>query len=353
MTQAAQLAQYGSNNVGLSFKNRIINGDMTFNQRGLSNTSNGYALDRWVVTAITGSKMTVAQSSDAPTGFSNSMLITSSAATTIGSGDYYDIGQRIEGFNTSDLMFGTANAQTVSISFWAKSSLTGTFGGSLMNSSQNRSYPFTFTINSANTWEYETITIRGDTGGAWIGATNGIGMQVLFGLGVGTTYQATAGSWVTGYFYPTGAVNLLATNAATLQITGCQLEKGSVATSFDYLPITTKLLLCQRYFYKVTGNTGNNYMAIGSGVQTGTTGTDAICPLPVTMRAVPTTAFTGDIYCYDGVTAPTVSSVSAVYGGFGNIYLGITHTGGSVAGRGVAFYTRNNTASSFSFSAEL
>jgi len=129
------------------FKNRIINGAMT-----------------------------IQQSSDAPTGFSNSLLITSSAATTIGSTDYYDIGQRIEGFNTYDLMFGTANAKTITISFWVKSSLTGTFGASLQNSAQNRSYPFTFTISTASTWTQISTTIAGDTSGTWVGATAGIGM---------------------------------------------------------------------------------------------------------------------------------------------------------------------------------
>jgi hypothetical protein len=229
-------------------KNRIINGAMAINQRGSSTTSNGYALDRWKITAITGSKMTVQQSSDAPTGFSNSMLITSSAATTIASGDYYDIGQLIEGFNTSDLGFGTANAKTVTVSFWAKSSLTGNFGGSLQNQASNRSYPFTYTISAANTWEYKTATIAGDTTGTWIGATNGTGMGLLFGLGIGSTYQATANTWAGGYFFPTSAVNLLATNAATLQITGVQLEVGSSATGYEYRLYNQEFSACQRYY---------------------------------------------------------------------------------------------------------
>jgi len=230
------------------FKNRIINGAMTINQRGSSITSNGYSLDRYLITAVSGSKMTVQQSSDAPTGFSNSLLITSSAATTIGSTDYYDIGQRIEGFNTYDLMFGTANAKTITISFWVKSSLTGTFGASLQNSAQNRSYPFTFTISTASTWTQISTTIAGDTSGTWVGATSGIGMQLLFNLGTGSSTLGTAGAWTAGYIFPTGEVNILATNGATLQITGVQLEKGSTATSFDYRPYGTELQLCQRYF---------------------------------------------------------------------------------------------------------
>jgi hypothetical protein len=340
------------------FKNRIINGDMTFNQRGASNTSNGYALDRWVISAITGSKMTVAQSSDAPTGFSNSMLITSSAATTIGSSDYYDIGQRIEGFNTSDLMFGTANAQTVTVSFWAKSSLTGTFGGSLQNQASNRSYPFTFTINSANTWEYETITITGDTSGTWIGATNGTGMQLLFGLGIGTTYRGTANTWQGGYIFPTGAVNLLATNAATLQITGCQLEKGSAATSFDYLSYTTELQLCQRYYAKLGANPaaiGNpGYQAHGAGCNQATnTSQNLYLGFPQFMRTSPSIGYSGNI----GITANgsyvTLSSISGAYTGVNSSLLQTTTPAVGSAGDGATLISNGDTSAFISLTAEL
>jgi hypothetical protein len=261
---------------------------MVINQRGSSTTSNGYALDRWKIVAIAGSKMTVQQSTDAPTGFSNSMLITSSAATTIGTSDYYDIGQLIEGFNSADLGFGTANAKTVTVSFWAKSSLTGTFGASLQNSAQNRAYPFTYTISSANTWEYKTATIAGDTTGTWIGATNETGMQLLFGLGMGSNYQATAGAWFGGYRFPTGAVNLLATNAATLQITGVQLEVGSSATSFEYRPYGTELNLCQRYYYLHSSYATNNASSMISLISLySSTDARGIVSFPVTMRTSP------------------------------------------------------------------
>ena len=266
------------------FKNRIINGAMTINQRGSSITSNGYSLDRYLITAVSGSKMTVQQSSDAPTGFSNSLLITSSAATTIGSTDYYDIGQRIEGFNTYDLMFGTANAKTITISFWVKSSLTGTFGASLQNSAQNRSYPFTFTISTASTWTQISTTIAGDTSGTWVGATAGTGMQLLFNLGTGSSTLGTAGAWTAGYIFPTGEVNILATNGATLQITGLQLEKGSTATSFDYRPYGTELQLCQRYYFRaVTGDS----QAISMGGYFTSSDMRTVTYFPVPMRIAP------------------------------------------------------------------
>jgi len=234
-------------------RNRIINGAMLINQRGASDTSAGYALDRWYAYTIAGSKMTIQQASASnPAGFPQAMLVTSSTALSVASNTYYYVGQYIEGFNTSDLAFGTASAKTVTLSFWVRSSLTGTFGGSIQNSAENRSYPFTYTIVAADTWEQKFVTIPGDTSGTWVGATNGIGMRVGFGLAHGSDYQATANAWTTGYKFPTGAVNLLATNGATLYLTGVQLEAGSTATPFEYRHYTTELALCQRYYQLFT-----------------------------------------------------------------------------------------------------
>ena len=246
-----------SNDFGL--KNRIINGAMVIDQRNAgasySAVDSTYGLDRWKLasydvtlsSAQTG-KYTVIQSSTAPTGFPTSMLITSSAATTINAGSIYWIGQMIEGFNTANLGFGAAGASTVTVSFWVRSSLTGTFGGAIANSAHNRSYPFSYTINSANTFEYKTVTITGDTSGTWL-TTNGIGIRIFFNLGSGTTYQGTANAWSGSQLTSvTGTTSLLATNAATLYIAGVQLEKGSTATNFDYRPYGTELALCQRYF---------------------------------------------------------------------------------------------------------
>jgi hypothetical protein len=161
----------------------------------------------------------------------------------------------VEGFNFADMAWGTASAKTVTLSFWVYSSLTGTFGGVLNNSAGNRSYPFTYTISTANTWEQKTITVAGDTSGTWIGATNGIGLMVRFGLGVGTTYSGTAGSWSgSTFFSATGATSVVGTSGATFYITGVQLEKGSTATSFDYRSYGTELALCQRYFYVRSSN---------------------------------------------------------------------------------------------------
>jgi len=247
------------------FKNRIINGAMVIDQRNagasVSAVDGAFQLDRFKTvsydgtSAVTG-KFTVQQNAAAvtpPAGFVNYLGVTSSAVTSLAAGAEYTIGQNIEGFNTADLNWGTANAATVTLSFWVRSSLTGTFGGSLRNTNATRAYPFSFTISTANTWEYKTITIAGDTSGTW-STTNGIGVRLVFGLGVGSSGSGTAGAWVGSNINSvTGATSVVGTNGATFYITGVQLEKGSTATSFDYRPYGTEFSLCQRYYQVLSG----------------------------------------------------------------------------------------------------
>jgi len=236
------------------FKNRLINSAMVIDQRnaGASGTAAGYTIDRWQFSSNLSTKGTWQQNAGSvtpPTGFSNYLGFTSNSAYSIGSGDYFAFNQNIEGFNFFDLAWGTANASAITLSFRVYSSLTGTFGGSLRNSAANRSYPFTYTISSANTWTTISITIAGDTSGTWVGATNGIGVSVFLGFGVGSSFSGTSGSWAgANYLSATGATSVVGTNGATFYITGVQLEKGSTATSFDYRPYGTELQLCQRYF---------------------------------------------------------------------------------------------------------
>jgi hypothetical protein len=236
-----------------SFKNRIINGGMDIDQRNagasITPTDGLFSVDRWKNGLTAASKYSTQQSSIAPTGFSFSLLATSLSSYSVVSSDEFEIFQNIEGFNSADLGWGTANAKAITLSFWARSSLTGTFGGALSNATGNRAYPFTYTINSANTWEYETITIPGDTTGTWAGATNGTGIQVFFSYGAGSSKLGTPGAWAASNAKgATGQVNLVATSGATLAITGVQFEVGTVATSFDFRSIGTELALCQRYF---------------------------------------------------------------------------------------------------------
>jgi hypothetical protein len=209
-----------------------------------------YATDRFRLSGVPSSGVfTGQQVTDAPTGFNNSLRVTvTTADASLAAGDFYYAVQPIEGFNIADLGFGSASAQAVTISFWAKSSLTGTFGGGLVNQAVNRSYPFSYTINAANTWEYKTVTIPGDTTGTWL-TTNEIGMRVYFGLGVGSDFTGTANQWNAAFDASvSGAVNVMGTLSATWQVTGVQLEAGSTATPFERRPYGTELALCQRYF---------------------------------------------------------------------------------------------------------
>jgi hypothetical protein len=239
-------------------RNRIINGDMRIDQRNAGasytqSTSNTYGLDRWLTRADQASKYSVQRNAGSvtpPAGFTNYLGVTVLAATTIGSSDVFDLGQAIEGLNVADLAWGSANAVPVTLSFWVRSSLTGTFGGSIRNSAVNRSYAFSYSISAANTWEYKTITISGDTTGTWLTDT-GCGIDLKFSLGAGSSRIGTAGSWsASNLLGATGQVNLVATNGATFYITGVQLEAGSVATPFERRQYGQELALCQRYYVK-------------------------------------------------------------------------------------------------------
>ena len=251
------------------FKNRIINGGMAIDQRNagasVTPTDGQYLVDRWLAGASAASKFTAQQNAGAvtpTTGYINYLGATSSSAYTVGTGEGFTLIQKIEGLNVSDLAWGTASAATVTLSFWVRSSLTGTFGGSLRNSAANRSYPFSYTISVANTWTTISITIAGDTTGTWL-TTNGTGISLCISLGSGSTVSSTAGAWAAGnYFSATGATSVVGTSGATFYITGVQLEKGSVATSFDYRPYGTELALCQRYFESGNSTATNAYLYI-------------------------------------------------------------------------------------------
>jgi hypothetical protein len=243
------------------------------------------------------SKFTVAQSSTAPTGFVNSLLVTSSSAYTVGASEAFGLQQVIEGYNIADLMWGTANAKTVTLSFWVYSSLTGTFGGALQNYASDRSYPFSYTVSSANTWTQASITIAGDTTGTWT-TTNSGGIALIFSMGTGSTKSGTAGVWGSTYYTSvTGATSVVGTNGATFYLTGVQLEKGSTATSFDYRPYGTELYLCQRYFEKsynldvVAGTATYSGFEMNAGVSDGSS--NAICSIryKAPKRIAPTMAF--------------------------------------------------------------
>jgi hypothetical protein len=249
MSNAVSIAQSGANNV--TMRNRIINGGMVINQRATSVTDAGFITDRWQYTPSLASKATISQDTSVyPTGFNASLKVLSSSAYTVGASELFIVRQAIEGFNVADLGWGFAGAQPVTISFWVRSSLTGTFGGAVENLGIDRCYVFSYSIPAANTWTQITITIAGDTTGTW-NTTNAVGIRVSFSLGTGSSYSGSAGSWgSTRYFSATGAVSVVGTNAATWYITGVQLEKGTTATPFEQRLYGTELALCQRYYSK-------------------------------------------------------------------------------------------------------
>lgn len=304
MSNARELAELsGSYGTGgfVGMKNRIINGAMMIDQRNAGASvspvaaAGAYLVDRWSVYSNNGSLLSAQRNQGSvtpPAGFTNYLGLTSLGANPQSGTTEVVLHQPIEGFNIADFGWGTANASTVTLSFWVRSSLTGTFSGNIRNfGSWNRSYVFTYTINSANTWEYKTITIAGDTTGTWNGASNSGSLDVGFDLGAGSGYRtSTIGSWTAGSFDgATGSVSVVGTNGATFYITGVQLEKGSTATSFDYRPYGTELALCQRYCFKMTPS--SNYAPYAMGHAFNTAQFRTILKHPQTMRASPTITF--------------------------------------------------------------
>jgi hypothetical protein len=319
-------------------RNRIINGDMRIDQRnsGASVTVNGtgsyFGTDRFFATGqATDGVFTVARSTTAPAGYTNSLLATvTTADASIGASQIYVLGQRIEGLNIADLGWGATGAATVTLSFWVRSSLTGTFGGSITNET-GYSYPFSYTINSANTFEQKSITIAGPTAGTWL-ATSGTGISVIFSLGSGSTYSGTANAWSANLYYgATGQTQVISTNGATFYITGVQLEPGSVATPFERRSYGQELALCQRYYFKDADNSVNIFQCKTDNATT----YNSTIRFPVTMRATPTcTATSGGESLFTSARTVVSQSVDAVR---------ISATTGASAGTG--YYQTGITAS--------
>ena len=256
----AETAQDARDFISAGRKNLIINGDMRVDQRygGTSNViSNGnYSLDRWQIYENTGASSTIQRSTTAPPGFENSLLWTTTSGTgSLGSTDYSMVSTNIEGYIISPLAWGTSSAKTSTLSFWVRSSLTGTFGGSFRNDAANRSYVFSYTINSTNTWEYKTIVIPGCPDGTWV-TGSGKGIQLFFSMGNGSTYRGNStGLWASANYHGlTGETPVVGTTNATWYITGVQLEVGKNATDFEHRSYGEELALCQRYYWKTSAN---------------------------------------------------------------------------------------------------
>lgn len=315
-------------------RNRIINGKMDISQRGTSFAAiatGSYTLDRWSYNGVAGtSVVTISQQSDVPSSneFQNSLrLAVTTADTSIAAGENTTITQVIEGYNARDLI-----GKTFTLSFWVRSSKTGTHCIAFRNSGTDRSYVAEYTVNAANTWETKSITVSGGliTAGTW-NWTNGAGLYMTFALAAGTTFQTTAGAWQTGNFVATSnQVNCLDSNTNIFALTGVQLEVGGVATPFEHRPIGVELALCQRYFERVKYT--NFYLP-------STTATAMYVPIvyKVTKRAVPSSislpASTNQGYNNSGgqVTPTTWTTIGASEDGF-SIHVGNSSLGGFVNG---------------------
>jgi len=344
------------------FKNRIINGAMVIDQRNagasvtITNTAAvTYIVDRWAAYGSQASKISAQQNAGGvtpPAGYKNYYGITSLSAYSIGASDVFTIAQYVEGLNCVDLAWGTASAAPVTLSFWVRSSLTGTFGGVVQNSGSSRSYTFSYTINSANTWEQKSITIAGETTGTWLTNT-GIGIVLIFGLAVGSTYQGAAGSWgTTNYQSVTGQTSIVGTNGATFYITGVQLEKGSTATSFDYRPYGTELALCQRYC-QVYG--GSSTPICNSGFH-GSNDGYGVLSFPVSMRSAVTgisaTASGWSMAAAAG-TDSTGGSLSFLSGSTSAVWLYYSGGASGTATAGSSGQIRPTTVGTLTISTEL
>ena len=296
------------------FRNLIINGDMSIDQRnsGASQTiasANTYYIDRFLAREVTDGALTIDQDTTSPDDFTHSMKITTTTAdSSLSSTQRAYVVQKIEGYNISKLAFGTSSAKSITISFYVRSSLTGTFSGSILNEGENRSYVFEYTINSADTWERKTITIAGDTSGTW-DTDNTVGISIYFSMGMGSTYSGSAGAWSGNQlFASTGSTNLIGTLNATWYITGLQLEVGTSASDFEFVPFDVNLQRCQRYFFTYIGTEQEWVYKENNNAN----GSWAWLVIPHIMRTVPTITFdsgwTGGTV--EGLTG-TISSLSA------------------------------------------
>jgi len=364
-TTSSAVALHASSLNGGQFggrRNIIINGRMDLDQRNGGSevvpASDAYTLDRFRYNASQASKLKVQQNAQAdtpPEGFSNYLGVTVNATHTVASTDNFFLTYFVEGFDSAHLDFGKSTAKTVTLSFYVRSTLTGTFSGSIVNSAENRAYPYTYTISSADTWERKTITIAGDTSGTWIGATNGKGLMLTFSLGMGSNFTGTAGQWNGAQDFGAAGdiVKLVENSSAEWKMTGLQLEVGSQATPFEHRSFGEELALCQRYYHEQGRvETGHNYE--GLAIANAYTTSAARCHyfLPTMMRAIPTFTATGSFELL-GSSAGSITGIALADGG-GNPSVGLNITASSITD-GHAFQLRssNDADAVFTFDAEL
>ena len=353
MSRARDLADLGgsADAGGLTGRNLIINGSMTVDQRnsGSSVTPTAdqtYVLDRFGAGLSVASKFSLEQTTTVPAGFKNSMKATVVSAYTPGASEWFGFFQKVEGLNASHLDFGTSNAKTLTLSFWVRSSVTGDYGFSLANSAQNRAYPVLYNISAADTWEYKTITIAGDTSGTWL-TTNGIGLILLWSLGAGSSFLQTANAWGTGLgLGTTGQTNWITNAAATFYITGVQLEVGETATPFEHRSYGEELALCQRYYEKIFYNHVGQFMNTGN--------TQIGVNFSVSKRASPTVSSSGTIGYSNGSSNYTNATFNtSYYATANNVDVRLNVPSGSFSAQSAVLVHNNSSSGFLKIDAEL
>ena len=345
-------------------KNRLINGDMKIDQRwtGSSNTWPGsatFTVDRWQIENTQSGKITFQQNHGSvtpPAGFTNYIGLKVAATATIGASDYFLFFQNIEGNNLYDFDLGKSTASVFTLSFWAYSNVTGTLGAVIKSSGQNYSYPFTYTINSANTWEYKTVTVARPTSGTWGTGTSGT-LLIGFNLGCGSTYSGSPdGTWQSvNVVSATGGASLMGSTSNYLYLTGIQVEKGPVATPFEFRHYGTELNLCKRYYWQIVSGTGQEIMINGTAFQTNQW--ETVVTYPVEMRSVPTITFTAPSTWATRIGGTSPSSALSYYYADATIarmqvliyapYSGLTQ------GQSNALSSKNPSIAAMYFSAEI
>jgi len=350
MSRQSELAELSRvyDSSALSNRNFIINGAAVLDQRNggssVTASTGTYTLDRWRAYDNTDGVFTVQQVSDSPDDFSYSIKVTATTAdSSLAAAQQAKLQQRIEGYNVASLALGSSGAKSLTLSFYVKSSVTGTYGVGFINSANDRSFVTSYTINSANTWEYKTITLAGDTTGTWL-TTNGIGLNVQWSLGMGSNFEGTSGSWQAGEKSDaSGFTKLIGTLNATWQITGVQLEVGDSATPFEHRSYGDELARCQRYLTDLTPASAPYIPATGAVPHNNTAVAVSHVALPVTMRAAPsvTVAAASDYSIYDGSTFTCNSvAVNGLSANGGGVNFGVAS--GLTARSAVGIYTNGD-----------
>ena len=336
-----------------AFRNIIINGDMSLAQRATSTssiTSSGYhTVDRFRTSYDTAGTWTQSQATDVPTGqgFATSFKMDCTTANgSLSAGSFLAIQSKFEGQNLQYLKKGTSSAESLTLSFWVKSNKTGTYIANLYDADNNRYIAKSYTISSANTWEKKTITYAGDTSGAF-GNDNATSLELKFILAAGTTYTSgtLATSWesATNANTAVGQVNLADSTSNEWYVTGIQLEAGTTASDFEFLPFDVNLARCQRYFFLMCRG---DQLDVGAGGYYNSGQIFCEVPLPVTMRTTPSLVATSGTNYYRMFGNNTNDPFDTIIlGGGQSTLMQVFQTTGISGTTGVAGWLRTNNAS--------